>query len=102
MVRFSWNERKNRANRRKHGVSFEAAVLVFCDPFVVFEQDRDVDGEPRWQAIGRIDGEALLLVAHVYEEDDGDETIRIISARRAAIEEREAYLGQFHQGGHIR
>jgi uncharacterized DUF497 family protein len=102
MLRFNWDERKNRANRRKHGVSFEVATLVFRDPFVVFEQDRDVDGESRWQAIGRIQGKALLLVAHIYEEDDGDETIRIISARRAAIEEREAYLRQFHPGGHIR
>jgi uncharacterized protein len=102
MLRFGWDERKSRANRRKHGVSFEAAAFVFRDPFVVFKRDRDVDGEPRWQAIGRVKGQALLLVAHIYEEGDGDETIRIISARRAAIEEREAYLRQFYPGGHIR
>jgi len=101
MARFSWDERKNRANRRKHGVSFETAALVFLDPFVIFEQDRDVDGEPRWRAIGRIQGQILLMVAHTYEEEDGDEAIRIISARRAAVEEGEAYFRQFDPGGHI-
>jgi uncharacterized protein (DUF4415 family) len=53
-VRFSWDEGKNAANRRKHGVSFETAAAVFSDPFVIFEQDRDVEGEARWQAVGRI------------------------------------------------
>jgi|ERR1700722_9106507 uncharacterized DUF497 family protein len=101
MLRFSWDERKNRANRRKHGVSFEGAALVFDDPFVIFEHDRDVDGEPRWQAIGRIHGQTVLLVAHIYEED-GEEAIRIVSARRAAPEERETYLQQIDPSSNVR
>lgn len=99
MVRFSWDERKNRANRRKHGVSFETATLAFADPFVIFGQDREVDGEARWQAIGRVDEQILLLVAHTYEENESEEAIRIISARRAAAQEREAYYAQFRPGG---
>jgi uncharacterized DUF497 family protein len=99
MTRFSWDERKNRSNRRKHGVSFEAATLVFDDPHVLFAQDREVDGEPRWQAIGKAGETVLLLVAHAYEEEDGEEAIRIISARRAAPEEREIYFGQFGPRG---
>jgi hypothetical protein len=101
MTRFTWDERKNRANRRKHGVGFETAALVFGDPSVLFEQDREVEGEPRWQAIGRVGEQTLLLVAHAYEEDDGEEAIRIISARRAAARESEVYNGQFHTGGHL-
>jgi uncharacterized DUF497 family protein len=31
-VRFEWDEEKARANRRKHGVSFEEAKTVFDDP----------------------------------------------------------------------
>jgi uncharacterized DUF497 family protein len=31
-VRFEWDEAKNRQNRRKHGVDFEVAALVFDDP----------------------------------------------------------------------
>ena len=97
-MRFTWDERKNVANRRKHGVSFETAALVFADRFVIFEHDRDVDGEERWQAIGRVDEQVLLLVAHTYEEDEGEETIRILSARRAAKREEEAYYRQFASG----
>jgi uncharacterized DUF497 family protein len=102
MVRFTWEERKNRANRRKHGVSFETATLVFADSFVLFEQDREVESETRWQTIGKVSEQILLLVAHTYEEDEGDETIRILSARRAAKPEEEVYSRQFDPGGHGR
>lgn len=98
-MQFTWDERKNRANRRKHGVSFEAATLVFGDPFVIFEQDREVDGEARWQAIGKVNEQILVLVAHAYEEYEIEETIRIISARRTTPREEEAYYGQFRPGG---
>ena len=102
MTQFSWDERKNRANRRKHGVSFETATLVFRDANVIFAQDREVDGEPRWQAIGKAGETVLLLVAHAYEGDDGEEAIRIISARRAGPEEREIYFRQFDPRGYER
>ena len=106
MLRFSWDERKNRANRRKHGVSFETATLVFSDRFVVFAQDREVEGESRWQAVGRASEESseiLLLVAHIYEQGDeqgGNEgEIRIISARGATPGEKATYFAQFRAGG---
>jgi uncharacterized protein (DUF4415 family) len=51
-VRFEWDETKNRQNRRKHGVDFAAAALVFDDPNHRSEQDRFVNGEERWQTIG--------------------------------------------------
>jgi uncharacterized DUF497 family protein len=54
-VEYSWDERKNRANRKKHGVSFEMASLVFDDPLHISVQDREVDGEARWQTIGMIE-----------------------------------------------
>jgi hypothetical protein len=52
IVEFAWDERKNQANKRKHGVSFETASLVFDDPHHLARQNREVDGEPRWQTIG--------------------------------------------------
>jgi uncharacterized DUF497 family protein len=58
MARFSWDEKKNRANCRKHEMSFEAAALAFDDPRVIFEQGREVDGETRWQAIVKVPGSA--------------------------------------------
>ena len=75
---------------------------MFADRFVIFEHDREVNGEQRWQALGRINEQILLLVAHTYEEREDEETIRIISARRAAKFEEETYYRQFDPGGHGR
>jgi uncharacterized protein len=97
-VRFSWDETKNRSNLRKHGISFEIARLAFADPFAIFDQDREVDEEVRWQAIGKISRKTVLMVVHAYEDDEGEERIRIISARRAATREREIYNRQFYPG----
>jgi hypothetical protein len=96
-VRFSWDEGKNRINLRKHGISFEAAIRVFDDRFALVLQDREVDGEIRWQMLGKANG-AVLLVAHVYEEDGNEEKIRIISARKATSREAKEYHAQFHSG----
>ena len=55
-VEFTRDDKKNQANQRKHGISFETAILVFDDPLSVSVQDREVDGEARWQAIGMVNG----------------------------------------------
>jgi hypothetical protein len=47
MVLFEWDEAKAKRNKRKHGVSFDDAMLVFADPFALVEQDRVEDGEFR-------------------------------------------------------
>jgi uncharacterized protein len=91
MVLFEWDEAKARSNQRKHGVSFEDAMLVFADPFALVEQDRSADGELRWQTLGLIGGIVLLLVAHTVHSTAEDEIIRIISARRATGKERQRY-----------
>jgi uncharacterized DUF497 family protein len=44
---FEWDERKNRGNRVKHHVPFEAATLVFEDPHAVTMLDRVEEGEER-------------------------------------------------------
>ncbi|WP_342633741.1 BrnT family toxin [Neorhizobium lilium] len=54
--RFEWNRNKAEANVKKHRVSFETAVRVFADPFVLIEQDRVEEGELHWQALGTVDG----------------------------------------------
>jgi uncharacterized protein len=87
-VEFSWDAWKDRLNRRKHGISFDTAMRIFDDPFHVTVQDREVEGEPRWQTIGMV-GEVPLLVAHTVDEE-GD-VIRIISARKATRAERRIY-----------
>jgi uncharacterized protein len=85
-VTFTWDPAKNRSNRRKHGVSFETAALVFDDPFHITRSDM-VAGEERWQTIGMVGGLYVLLVAHNVDED----VIRIISARKATPQERRIY-----------
>ena len=90
-TRFEWDPAKATANQRKHGVSFETAARVFADPYALFEQDRIVDDELRWQAIGVVDELVMLMVAHAVHELDGVEGIRIISARRANHKERRRY-----------
>ena len=91
-MRFAWDETKNRTNQRKHRVSFETAALVFGDPYHISRFDSEVDGELGWHTIGMARGVQVLLVVHAtLESDDEEETIRIISARKATPQERSIY-----------
>ena len=65
-------------------------MLVFHDPYALFEQDRiDETEQPRWQAVGLAGGIALVLVAHIIR--DQGEMVRIISAWLATRKERNRY-----------
>lgn len=91
-MRFEWDPAKARSNRGKRHVSFDDAMLVFEDPFALFEKDRTDRGvEVRWQALGLAGGVILLLVVHTARDEGGDEVIRLISARRATRKERNRY-----------
>jgi uncharacterized DUF497 family protein len=90
-MRFVWEERKSRRNLAKHKVSFETAMLVFDDPRAISRLDRIEHGEERWQTVGLAGGIVVLLVAHTYYDEDGEEVIRIISARKATPHERKMY-----------
>ena len=90
-IRFEWDRAKAEANRRKHGIPFEAAVAVFDDPNQISEPDRVEDGEQRWWTIGLVEGFVLLFVAHTWREAEEVEIVRIISARRATKAERKRY-----------
>jgi uncharacterized protein len=46
-MRFVWDEAKNRANKAKHGLSFELAKRVFADPLHVSIPDLHEHGEER-------------------------------------------------------
>jgi uncharacterized protein len=89
-MHFVWDEQKSRQNLAKHRVSFGLAKLVFEDPLHISVPD-PYEGEERWRTLGLIRGVVMLMVAHTVEEKDGEETIRIISARKATRTEREAY-----------
>lgn len=91
MLRFEWDETKNRRNELKHGIDFETARLVFDDPHCITFVERVIDGEQRWRTIGSIEDIVVIVVAHTYREEKSDEVIRIISARRATRHERGLY-----------
>ena len=101
-MRYEWDKEKNRRNQRKHGgISFELATLVFEDERCLGYMDRSDDhtGEQRWIALGMAqpaaDAAILLVVAHVYREDEhGEEIIRIISAREAEKRDIRRYQAQ--------
>ncbi len=91
-MRFEWDEAKARINKAKHRVSFETAVRVFDDPYHLSRLERHEAGEERWQTLGLVEGVVVLLVVHTYRSgEEGEETIRIISARKATRKERWEY-----------
>lgn len=55
------------------------------------DQDRIEGHEYRWQTIGSVNGVMLLVVAHADREEDGEEIVRIVFARRADKSERRRY-----------
>lgn len=90
-MRFEWDEKKNRLNRRKHGISFEIAVEVFDDPFCLTIPDRTVESEERFWTLGRLESLAVLVVVHIHRDEHSDEVRRLISARKATPRERRFY-----------
>jgi len=89
-MRFEWEAGKNRGNVVKRKVSFETVISLFDDQHAISISDCIVDGEERWQTLGMIAG-LILIVAHTWRDEDGEEVIRVISARKATPTERRAY-----------
>ena len=73
---FEWDEAKNRANKTKHGVSFDLAQKAFGDPRAVIARDLDhSDREQRYFCFGLVDG-GVMTVRFTYRRG----RIRIIGA----------------------
>lgn len=92
---FTWDDEKEQLNIRKHNVDFEVAASVFLDTDAVYEFNSvdEYTGEERWDTIGTIGGNLLMFVVYVERiQINGNDIIRIISARRAEKEERRRYV----------
>ena len=88
--RFEWDPRKDAENRRKHGLSFDEAQTVFADEHALLLDDPDHSAmQDRFILLGLSAGFRVLVVVHGYR--DRDDTIRIISARKATKRERQRY-----------
>jgi uncharacterized DUF497 family protein len=86
MLRFEWDERKNRSNRTRHGVWFEEAQSAFGDPNArLFHDSEHLGEEDRFILIGMSSAARPLVVVHCYKESDS--VIRIIPARKATKKE---------------
>jgi len=96
MVSFSWDSRKNEANKKKHGVSFDEAKTVFYDENAIryFDPDHS-DDEDRFLMVGLSQKLRTLIVCHSFMEEDS--VIRIISARKATKGEEEIIGENLHE-----
>jgi hypothetical protein len=91
-IRFIWDEKKNRENYKKHGVTFEEAVTIFENvPFEVFYDPEHSEFEDRYIAVGLSNRGRHLLVVHC--ESRQGTVIRLISARRTTARERQTLFG---------
>lgn len=89
-MKFEWDRDKARSNLRKHQVSFEEAARVFLDPSRIEAFDgRESYGEDRWKTVGLVEPALLAIIYTVRGE--GDEIIRLISARKADCDEQAQY-----------
>jgi uncharacterized DUF497 family protein len=90
MISFSWDNRKNESNRKKHGVSFDEAKTVFFDENAIryFDPDHS-DDEDRFLMIGLSYKLRTLVICHCFMEEDS--VVKIISARKATTGEEDNY-----------
>ncbi len=90
-IHFEWDSDKEKANIKKHGLSFGTAQLVFNDKqhLEFYDEIHSTDKEDRYIAIGNI-GKILFVV--FTERNDAT---RIISARPANSAERKLYHGNY-------
>jgi len=85
---FEWDEKKAKANLKKHKVGFEEATTIFDDPLMItFPDTQHSDEEDRFIGIGKTDKGKVLVVVHL----DKEKTIRLISCRKATASERRRY-----------
>ena len=91
-MKFEWDSHKERINLQKHRITFEDASYVFADPFALNKYDDDHSHiEDRWILLGKSLKEVIIVVVHTFEDDNGIEYVRIISARKATKREQQAY-----------
>ena len=82
-----WDPEKAEANFRKHRIRFSDGELVFYDPMALEIEEQFVDDEQRFVSVGSDSIGRVLVVVYVYIED----SVRLISARKATPGERKAY-----------
>jgi uncharacterized DUF497 family protein len=83
-----FDPKKAASNVKKHGVSFDEAATCLLDPLALVRDDPDARGELRLVLLGMSQLGHLLVVCYALRED---ETVRLISARKASKKEELNY-----------
>lgn len=87
-MRFEWDEKKNEANRAKHGLDFSQAKQIKA---LIFEADvREDYEEERWFGLGLAGNTVVALVFTLPSEN----TVRILSLRKATKDEEDRYFNE--------
>jgi uncharacterized DUF497 family protein len=94
-MRFEFDPEKSAANKTKHGIDFVDAQALWKDPNRIEAPGRSTD-EPRFQIVGQI-RKTTWTATVTYRHE---ETIRIISVRRARTDEKEPYEEVSGEVGH--
>jgi uncharacterized DUF497 family protein len=84
-----WDDTKRKLNIKKHGIDFINAPMVFDSYTLTIEDDRFDYGEKRFVTVGILE-KRIVVIVHTEDND----SIRIISIRRATKHEKKAYLSQ--------
>ena len=88
---FEWDETKRQINIKNHGLDFADAAEVFDSMTLEFEDLRKDYGETRIRAYGLLQGTVVLVVYKPYQD-----TMRIISMRKATSYEQEQYFQKLY------
>jgi uncharacterized protein len=87
-MRFEWDDNKAESNLLRHGITFEEAVTVFADPYLLLTEDsKHSEQEEREWAMGEAENGSMIVVVFTMR----GEQIRIMSARKATKIERKKY-----------
>lgn len=92
MTTFEWDPFKAEANIEKHDVSFSSAANVLLG--LALTRSADGESENRFTSLGVLQGRAIVVVWTPRAN-----AVRIISARRARRNEREAYRQAVESAG---
>jgi len=99
---FEWDTEKEKINKKKHNITFENAVSVFCDPYAVTQYDAEHSfDEDRYNVIGCSGKGSVVILTVICTLRDNEKTCRIISARRATKKEESTYYDSYKKNRHF-
>jgi len=93
-VKFEWDTDKEKAHIKNHeDITFDFASRVFNDVWAIdeFDEFHSTDQEQRFTIIGLAEDKLLRVTFTVITEENGEEVIRIISARKAIGKDKKSY-----------